>query len=422
MSGRAGLNVVLVGVNAPGYSSLALAYLRAYGEADRRLENVTFFTVDLDTSVDAWWIAYRVLALEPDVVAFSVVCWNARAVYEAARILREARQQVLLVAGGPEVGPIAEQVLRERSALDAVVRGEGEVTFSDVLACVLEEGDLPSVAGVTGRRDGEIVSAPDRDLVQDLDELPSPYLSRVMQARDGATYLESYRGCPFRCAYCFESKGYDAIRWFSDARIAEEVALVASSRGVKSFSFIDPVFNLTEERLSAVADAMEPHARRGIRLHTIEIDIEKVGREQAAKLKRAGVATVETGPQTVGASALQTCARRFDRERFAAGVRACTEAGISVECDLIIGLPGDTADDVIRGIDFVIGLDPGKVQLSTLHVLPGTALWERAAELGLAFDPEPPHEVIRTRDLGYADLRRLEVYGSAAVRAYQARR
>ena len=74
-----------------------------------------------------------------------------------------------------------------------------------------------------------------------------------------------------------------------------------------------------------------------------------------------------------------------------------------------------------RGIDFAIGLDPGKVQLSTLHVLPGTDLWERASEHGLVFDPEPPHEVIETAQIAYADLRRLEVLGNAAARLYAAR-
>jgi len=87
-----------------------------------------------------------------------------------------------------------------------------------------------------------------------------------------------------------------------------------------------------------------------------------------------------------------------------------------------VGLPGDTADDVLAGIEFAIASDPGIVQISTLHVLPGTELWERAEELGLVYDSQPPHEVIATRDLSFADLRRLEALGKAATALYRARR
>ncbi len=84
--------------------------------------------------MDPWWIAYRVLGLDPrpHVAAFSVLCWNARQVYEAARVLKEACPGMLVVLGGPEVGPVPAQVLTANPGVDAVVRGEGEVTFAEV--------------------------------------------------------------------------------------------------------------------------------------------------------------------------------------------------------------------------------------------------------------------------------------------------
>lgn len=415
------LKVALVGVSSPGYRSLALGYVRAYAENDPRLSGVGFTTLELDTDLDPWWIAYRALALEPDVVAFSVVCWNARAVYEATRIIVAARPGVRVILGGPEVSPIAEHVLAEQSSVTAVVRGEGEVTFAELLVALLKDGDPTRVEGVTARRDGRIVSAPDRRLISDLDDIPSPYLTGVLAPVDGSTYIEGYRGCPHSCSYCFEGKGYGRVRRFSEERIEAEIKAIAAA-GVKTFSFIDPVFNLTGQRLTWLSDTLAPYAARGMRLHTVEVDIERIGAPEAAQLVRAGVVSVETGPQSVGDLALASCHRAFDPDAFTRGVRACREAGISVESDLIVGLPGDTVDDVIAGISFAISADPGIVQISTLHVLPGTELWERAEELGLVFDSQPPHEVIATRDLSFADLRRLEALGKAATAIYRARR
>lgn len=416
------LRCALLALNSPGYRSLALGYLRAYAQADRGLAGrVAFETLDLDTDVDPVWVAWRVLGLEPDVLGISVTCWNARAVYEVCRIVSAVRPECAIVLGGPEVGPIAEEVLAVHPEVHAVVRGEGEVTFAELLRELARGGKAWRVDGLAIRKGDEIVSTPDRVLVANLDDLPSPYLTGILSPLDGGAYLETYRGCPHRCAYCFEGKGYGRIRSFSDERIRAEIDLVAGAPGVRTFSFIDPVFNLTDARLEKLAGWMAPHVARGTRLHTIEVDIERIDARAAALLVRAGVASVETGPQTIGEGALEACQRPFDRGRFVAGVSALHDAGISCECDLIVGLPGDSAFDFLAGLRFVFGLDPGIVQSSTLHVLPGTVLWEDAPAFGLEFDREPPHEVIATPDITFRDLRRAEVLASSLQEVYRAR-
>jgi radical SAM superfamily enzyme YgiQ (UPF0313 family) len=416
------LRCVLLALNSPGYHSLALGYLRAYAAADPALGGrVAFETLDLDTDSDPWWTAWRILGLEPDVLGVSVTCWNARSVYEVCRIVNSVRPECAIVLGGPEVGPISTEVLEAHPEVAAVVRGEGEVTFAELLRELATGGKAWRVDGLTLRRGEKIEQTPDRALVADLDSLPSPYLSGLLQPEDGGAYLETYRGCPHRCAYCFEGKGYSRIRSFGDARVKAEIDLVASAPGVRNFSFIDPVFNLTDSRLAKMAEWMAPHVARGVRLHTIEVDIERVDAEAAALLKAAGVGSAETGPQTVGDAALKACARPFDAAKFSAGVAALREQGISCECDLIVGLPADSVYDFIAGLRFCFALGPGKVQSSTLHVLPGTDLWERAFEFGLEFDREPPHEIMATPDAGFRDLRRAEVLASSLQAVYRAR-
>lgn len=421
---RAPLLVALVGVSSPGYRSLATAYLREALKADHRLSDPWVVTPDYSTATDPWWIAYDLLSLDPqpDVIGFSVVCWNARIVYDVVRIVRAARPDVRIVLGGPEVGPIATQVLESHPGVDAVVVGEGERTLAELIHSWRRDGDPSSIPGVCVRDGGRVVCGPDPEPICDLDSLPSPFQAqRGAHATDGSAFVETFRGCPHRCGYCFEGKGSTRIRSFGWDRIAADIEAVASTPGMRSFSFIDPVFNLTPDRLQRLSDIMEPWARRGVRLHTIEVDIERIDDEQAALLARAGVVSVETGPQTTGARALGECARTFDERRFRSGIEACKRHDISVECDLIVGLPGDTADDIRASLDLVLSLDPGKVQMSTLHVLPGTDLWARADSLGLVYDAEPPHELIRTADIDYNQLRRLEAMGNAACVAYRAR-
>lgn len=417
------LRVALLAMNAPGYQSLAIAYLRAFAEADQRLKGrVAFQSLDLTSEDDPWWVAYRIISMAPDVLGASMLCWNARAVYEVCRIVKQALPDVTIVLGGPEVGPVAEEVLHAHPEVDAVVRGEGEEAFAEVLDLLRRDKPLTRADGVTARDgSGGVRSAPDRPLIADLDSIPSPYLGGVLQPREGSAYIEGFRGCPHRCAYCFEGKGYGRIRSFSRERVEAEIAFLAGECGVTTFSFIDPVFNLTPDRTTWLCEALAPHAARGLTLHTVEVDIERIDDEAAAQLKRAGVVSVETGPQSIGAAALAECHRGFDRERFASGVAALKRQGIRVECDLIVGLPGDTVGDFFGGIEFVLSLDPGKLQTSTLHVLPGTDLYTRAEELGLRFDPEPPHEIVATPTIGFTDLRRAEARSIYVARQYAAR-
>jgi len=417
------LKVALLALNAPGYQSLAIGFLRSYAEADSRLQGrVAFQSLDLESDNDPWWVAYRVITMQPDVLAASVLCWNARAVYDVCRIVKEALPDISIVVGGPEVGPIAEDVLLAHVEIDAVVRGEGEAAFADVLDLLRRDKPLTRAEGVTARdAQGLPRAAPDRPLIADLDSVPSPYLSGAMSPREGRAYIEGYRGCPHRCAYCFEGKGYGRIRSFSRERVEAEIRFLAEECAVRSFSFIDPVFNLTEDRLGWLCDALEPYAREGLTLHTVEVDIERVDGKTAADLRRAGVVSVETGPQSIGAAALEACHRSFNRERFERGVSALKAAGISVECDSIAGLPRDTARDFFSAIEYCASLDPGKIQTSTLHVLPGTELWLRASELGLRYDASPPHEIISTPDVSFADLRRAEARSIYLTRVYSAR-
>jgi anaerobic magnesium-protoporphyrin IX monomethyl ester cyclase len=336
-----------------------------------------------------------------------VYCWNAGIVYEVLDILYEIMPDQKIVLGGPEVGPIAEELHERFPQLTYIVKGEGEQAICDVVHALTHDRDLSLL--------------PQREPIANLDMIPSPYSDAYPPAIDGSAYIETFRGCPHACAYCYEGKGVARIRSFSWKRIEKDIERIATTPGMKSFSFVDSVFNLTRDRLQRLSDILAPYAERGLCLHTIEVDIESIDDEQAALLKRAGVVSVETGPQTTGEKALTLCNRSLDKDAYLRGVEACKRAGIRVEADLIIGLPGDTVSDVLDSFQFVVDADPGVIQASTLHVLPGTQLWDCADEFGLHFDKNPPHEVIKTADITYTDLRNLEVFGLALGALYRAR-
>lgn len=418
------LKVILTTYNQHGNFSLAFGYLIAYARKDPALaKNVDFQIMDFCVDChDVNQALYFFARNKPDVVGLSVFCWNADKASDLARLTKQVLPATVVVAGGPEVGPIAEEWLRDNPGTDIVVQGEGEATFSELLKhYAAGKGSLGDITGISYRHGDDIVRNPDRPLIEDLDEIPSPYLSGVLVPRDMATYLETYRGCPYRCGYCYEGKNYPRLRHFSKERTAEEIEFVMGRQDIKTFSFIDPVFNLTADKLADLAEMLSSANQHGAGLHTVEVMTELVTKETVAVLRKAGVRSVETGPQTANRETLVGVGRYFDRKKFARGVELLKQGGIKVLCDLMIGLPGDNLFKFARSVDFVFSLRPSTVVMSTLHVLPGTDLWENSGRFGLEFDRRAPHYVLCADGFPYEEVRKAEILAESLRREYSAR-
>ena len=93
---------------------------------------------------------------------------------------------------------------------------------------------------------------------------------------------------------------------------------------------------------------------------------------------------------------------------FESGVQALLGEGIRVQVDLILGLPGDTADSIRRGIDYLARTRAySTVQVFNLSILPGTAFRQEAAQLGMAYQPWPPYYVLKTPTLDVEQMHQL---------------
>src|SRR5437764_14314450 len=100
--------------------------------------------------------------------------------------------------------------------------------------------------------------------------------------------------------------------------------------------------------------------------------------------------------------------RKNNLRAFERGVRAMRAEGIAVKVDLIVGLPGDTAASVRRGLHYLRDNDLfDDVQVFNLSILPGTAFRPEAVELGLAFQPRPPYYLLQTPLLSRVELYQL---------------
>jgi hypothetical protein len=172
---------------------------------------------------------------------------------------------------------------------------------------------------------------------------------------------------------------------------------------------LDPTFNTDNQRAIRILDMIEQQScGKPFRTHWhFEVRAELLTREQARRFTRIG-ASLQIGLQTADPKAAALVGRDFNRSRFMARIGLLNEEGVIFGLDLIYGLPGDSLSGFRRSLDFALSLYPNNLDLFRLAVLPGTALAEKAAELGLNADPEAPYEVISTPDFSAGDIEKAE--------------
>jgi len=369
--------------SAPFGAARVVSALKAKADVARRI-SVRMLEVQAGETPRA--AADRALATQPGVVGLSLYLWNTQLLEEAAAIIKAEVPGVLMVAGGPEASADPER-LAGLSFIDVVVAGEGEQAMADIINAVLDGKSVP----------GPIIRAP----LLDLAAVPSPWLDGTLVAeRWNGAALELMRGCPYHCAFCFESKGTSKLRRFPLELVAREVARFEQSRtaagvntggdGVDEVFVLDPTFNADSKRMAA---ALRIFREQGPSLrYFVELRAELLTAEQARLLSTVDV-SVQIGLQSSDPAVLRLVDRDFEPESFARKVGLLEAEGILYGLDLIYGLPGDTPAGFRRSLDYAIDLGPNHLDIFRLAVLPGTSLYDRAASLGLVFDPKAPYLV-----------------------------
>src|SRR5579883_1231704 len=364
-----------------GNVPLAGAYLKLYAEAlglghDYAIEVLPAGTAN---RLGDRALAGELAARDPWLVGFTCYLWNVERTLWVAGELKRRRPGVKVLLGGPEVTADNAWVLGSAD-YDFAAVGEGEQTFANLLLGLLDGEDVPPVpvAGLYVPPPHGPRFRPDRvpafrTPLPDLDRLGSPYLAGILDAADERMLLlETTRGCVFNCKFCYYSKSYDKQYYLSREAVLASLAH-ARDRGAKEVFLLDPTLNQRKDFPGFVRTLAEGNPGRRFRYFG-ELRAEGITPEIAGLLRDAGFGEVEVGLQSVEPEAMDRMGRKNNLRAFERGVRALIDAGIKVTVDLIVGLPGDTAESVREGLHYLhSGELYSRVQVFNLAILPGTA-------------------------------------------------
>ena len=414
------MNVVLSTLNSKFiHSSLALRYLKAYGEAHGQAYDIVEYTINMPVL----HILSDITEHDIDVLGFACYIWNIEMTLHVVDMVKAVRPDIKIVLGGPEVSFTADELLERCPNIDYIVQGEGEEAFHALVTALQlgNDGLDPVIPGVRGRRDGSILGSAEAVEVRDLSTIPFPYTEEDMEDLEHKIiYYESSRGCPFSCQYCL-SGNKNTVRFFPQERTLEELQWFID-HGVKQVKFVDRTFNCAPHHHRPLMEFMRD-SDTDMNFH-LEMEPELMTEWETNILCETppGRIQIEVGVQSTHKKTLDAINRYNDWPYIQKSIRPIIQAGRThVHMDLIVGLPHEDFNRFGQSFNDLFSLQPHALQIGFLKLLKGSGV-RRMREYKYVADPLAPYEVLSTHVLPYDDVRFLKYFEDVFERFYNSER
>ena len=414
------MNVVLSTLNSKFiHSSLALRYLKAYGEAHGQAYDIVEYTINMPVL----HILSDITEHDIDVLGFACYIWNIEMTLHVVDMVKSVRPDIKIVLGGPEVSFTADELLERCPNIDYIVQGEGEEAFHALVTALQlgNDGLNPVIPGVRGRRDGSILGSLEAVEVSDLSTIPFPYTEEDMEDLEHKIiYYESSRGCPFSCQYCL-SGNKNTVRFFPQERTLEELQWFID-HGVKQVKFVDRTFNCAPHHHRPLMEFMRD-SDTDMNFH-LEMEPELMTEWETNILCETppGRIQIEVGVQSTHKKTLDAINRYNDWPYIQKSIRPIIQAGRThVHMDLIVGLPHEDFNRFGQSFNDLFSLQPHALQIGFLKLLKGSGV-RRMREYKYVADPLAPYEVLSTHVLPYDDVRFLKYFEDVFERFYNSER
>ncbi len=373
---------------APSLLPVSLVYLAGYME--KQGYPVRIFDGQVETMTEQT-IRRTIDEFKPDVVGITCMTPMVVETHMVAAITKSCKPAPMVVVGGIHPSILPDDMIQDTN-IDVLVRGEGEITFHELLEA-WPDRELKSIDGLSYRDGDEVVHTPDRALLDDLDILPLP--ARHLVNYEGyhqipdAVFAEplreilTSRGCPFQCIFCSARfiSGYK-YRYHSPGRVLEEVDLLVNRYRAKQIAVLDDNFVVDRQRTIDICEGLLHKGYHKKLVWTTAARADQVDYDLMKLMKEAGFKLLSFGVETGSPRLLKMIKKGEDMDQIKVAVESAHRAGLKVRGTLILGLPTETREESMATIRWAkdLRLDFAKFSLATPY--PGTVLYDIALKQG----------------------------------------
>ncbi|PWB49679.1 MAG: B12-binding domain-containing radical SAM protein [Candidatus Methanoperedenaceae archaeon] len=363
-----------------GIASIA-AYLKSKGFDAELLDMQALL-------MDEHELANKLLEIRPDVVGITAMTTTFPSALRASKITRKALPDAKVVLGG--VHPTIEPgTTLESRYVDFVVRGEGEVVMEQLMTELEKGGNISQIEGLSYKHNGEVILKSKSPLV-DINSLPMPdygsfpvneYIKHNQSLRDiRCISVLATRGCPYPCSFC-AVKETMGVRWRakSPEKVVDELEYLKNKYDLEGFWFKDSILNMNRKWTSQFCEEIIKRKLDIIWQCNTRVDL--IREEELKLMVKAGLTELDLGIETGSPDSLKTLKKKVTIQQTKEAVRLAKKY-VKVFGFFMIGIPGETIDDVKMTFELAKELELDRSTWSIFQPLPGSELYESSLKEG----------------------------------------
>lgn len=374
---------------------LGMLELAAYIE--EKNDNVDIGILDCQAEGVSWSkLEKRIESFNPDILAPSALSTcNTYTVLRSLEIAKKSNPDIKTVVGGQHFTALAHESLEEYPEIDFIIRGEGEITLSELVKALKNEESVYNVRGLSFKHGDKIVHNPLRPFIKNLDELPFPayhlvedhmkkYNFKMMAGSAGYALVEASRGCSHRCKFCSQWK-YWGGKWRtkSPQRIAEEMEYLFNEHGSSFLWLTDDNLGLGK-RTRALCDELIKKGISNELMWFFQARSDDIIRNEEVlpKMHKAGNLWVMAGLERHEESSLKSLNKNLKPSDAKKSMDLLKKNGIFAQATFITGERTDSHESMDDMREFINQTDPDLAIFMILTPYPGTKIYEIAKRNG----------------------------------------
>jgi anaerobic magnesium-protoporphyrin IX monomethyl ester cyclase len=315
-----------------------------------------------------------------------------------SRAVRKYNNKIPIIWGGP-LPTLLPKVTIENENIDIIVRGQGEVTFYELVEALRFMKPLSSILGISYKSaNGEIIHNADRPF-SSLKQFPpyrssydlinvNKYLRFDEHINTRTVSYHSSQGCPFNCGFCCEVALWKR-KWsgFQPNEVLSDIEFLIKKFSINGIKFYDSEFFIDNNRAFAIINGMierQFHINWYASIHPI--NLAKYTNKQLELLKLSGVSRLLIGAESGVQDELNLIAKGTDKAMLLNLAKKCSDFGIVGSFTFITGYPESPSSNIETTLDFARSiLDVNKNHECKIHFyapFPGTPLYKYAINNG----------------------------------------
>jgi len=297
---------------------------------------------------------------------------------------------ICLVGTHPSI--LTDEVMSMSDSIDAIARKEYDYTILELAECLENGGSLNNVCGLSFRNNEMITHNPDREYIENLDEIP--FVTKVYNEHLNVNnyffaaseypmvMIITGRGCPSHCFFCVYPQTFHGhkYRLRSAKNVVDEFQYVVENMPhIKSIGIEDDTFTANPVR---VRDICQLIIERGIEKKInwwantrVNLDYETM-----VFMKKAGCRLVIPGFESGDQQILNNIRKGIKIEHSIKFVENAKRAGLLVHGCFMVGNKGETRESMEKTLQFALQLNTDTAQFFPLIPYPGTEAYHWSKE------------------------------------------